>query len=64
MAQVEFVSVIYQVFKNYRVEILRKEGETEEQAKERIREVIEDSSHKLTMQVNRPEDGWVRWVRR
>lgn len=64
MSQVEFVGVLYEIFRNWRVEIVRREGETEEDARRRLAEILQDSSPKLTLQVNRPQDVVFRYVAR
>jgi cytochrome P450 len=42
MSQVEFVAVIATIFRRYRVSPIMENGETMENAKERLREVIKD----------------------
>ncbi|QSZ28553.1 hypothetical protein DSL72_003051 [Monilinia vaccinii-corymbosi] len=64
MSQVEFVGVLYVIFRNWKIEIVRREGETDEGARKRLMGILEDSSPKLTLQVNRPQDVLFRWVDR
>lgn len=64
MAQVEFLSVIYSIFSSHRAEAVLEAGETKEMGKQRVLKVVEDSMPKLTLQMNRPEDLKVRWVKR
>ncbi|KAF7869848.1 hypothetical protein EAF04_004632 [Stromatinia cepivora] len=64
MSQVEFVGVLYEIFRKWKVEIVRRDGETEEDARRRLMEILEDSSPKLTLQVNRPQDVVFRYVAR
>lgn len=46
------------------MEIVRRDAETEEDARKRLMEILEDSSPKLTLQVNRPQDVVFKYVRR
>ena len=64
MAQVEFVSVMREVFANWRVGAARKTGETEAKARERLVKVVENSQPKMTLQVKKPRDVLLKWVRR
>ena len=64
MAQVEFVSVIREIFSQWRVEVVQRAGETAAAARKRLAAVVADSSPKLTLQVNRPQDVVLRWVKR
>ena len=73
MSQVEFVSVFMSVFRDWRVELVRREvndgkgglrTETKEQATRRVEDVLADSQSRLTLQMNRPRDVAVRFVRR
>lgn len=64
MAQVEFLAIIYTLFKDYRVEASLLDGETVEQARDRLRSVMLDSSPKLTLQMNKPKDAILTWTRR
>lgn len=64
MAQVEFVAVFSTILKDYRVELVRKTGESLAQAKSRLMDVINDSQPKLTVSMNRPQDVLLRFVKR
>ena len=73
MSQVEFVSVFMSVFRDWRVELVRREvndgkgetrTETKEEATRRVEDVLADSQSRLTLQMNRPRDVEVRFVRR
>jgi cytochrome P450 len=64
MAQVEFVAVIQAMFSKWKVEVAQKAGETKDAARERLAEIVADSSPKLTLQVNRPQDVALRWTKR
>lgn len=64
MAQVEFVHVIFTIFSQWKVEIVRHEGENEQEAKNRLAAIILDSSPKLTLQIIRSQDVELRWVAR
>jgi cytochrome P450 len=54
-AQVEFVAVIAVLLWKHRVSINPREGESLEQARKRVYQVIEDSETKFTLQMRRPE---------
>lgn len=64
MAQVEFVAVIQAIFSKWRVEIVQKAGETKEAAREKLMDIVADSSPKLTLQIDRPQDVALRWMKR
>ncbi|ESZ97706.1 cytochrome P450 [Sclerotinia borealis F-4128] len=64
MSQVEFVGVLYEIFRKWKVQIVRRNGETQEDARRRLVGILEDSSPKLTLQVNRPQDVVFDWVLR
>ncbi|KAF7929690.1 hypothetical protein BELL_0055g00040 [Botrytis elliptica] len=63
-SQVEFVAAMVALFKRNRVEIVREEGETEEEAKERVMSVVKDNVIVLLLQMRSPEKVGVRWVSR
>lgn len=64
MAQVEFVGVIRAIFAEWRVEAVKKRGETQEMARDRLRAIMRESQPKLTLQVRKPSDVVLRWVKR
>jgi cytochrome P450 len=64
MSQVEFIGVIRAIFSDWRVEILQNEGETKESARERFAKTVADSSPRVTLQLVRPQDAVLRWVKR
>jgi cytochrome P450 len=64
MSQVEFVSVFATVFRRYRVEVVRRDGEGIEEMKRRVRGIMADSQSRLTLQMNRPKEIEVRFVKR
>ena len=55
MAQVELVRVVSEIFREYRVDVVQKEGETVEEARARLQRLVDDSSPRLTNQMNQPE---------
>ena len=62
---VELVGALTALFaRGWRVEVVREEGETEEQARGRCREVIRDSGLKLLIEMLHPERVGLRWVRK
>lgn len=64
MSEVEFVGVLFEIFRKWKVEIVRGEGESKEDARARLKGILDDSSPKLTLQVNRPQDVVFKWVAR
>jgi cytochrome P450 len=64
MAQTEFLCVIYTIFSTYRVEPALEAGESLEEGRARIKAIIDDSQPKLTLQMNRPTDLKLNWIRR
>jgi len=64
MSQVEFVAIMWEVFREWRVEVVRREGETAKAARERLAALVADSSMKLTVGMNRPQDAVLRFVKR
>ncbi|KAF5877070.1 putative cytochrome p450 monooxygenase protein [Botrytis fragariae] len=61
-SQVEFVAAMVSLFKRNRVEIVREEGEIEEEAKKRVMSVVKDNVIVLLLQMRSPEKVSVRWV--
>jgi len=64
MAQVEFLSVIWTIFKDYRVEVVRLENETGKEAQQRLWNVMLDSEPRLTLQMRKPQNAVMKWSRR
>ena len=61
MAQVEFVAVMAKVFKSCRISTAVAKGETEETARDRLKELMKDSQPRLTLQMNRPDEAIFKW---
>lgn len=64
MSQVEFVSVIMTIFRSCSVEPVLEDGETMERGRERLLDLLQDSQPVLTLQINRPKQVKLRWMRR
>lgn len=64
MSQVEFVTVISTLFGRLRVEPAEQKGRGLEEAREHFKELMEDSTTRLTLQMNRPEEFKLRWLER
>ena len=64
MSQVEFVSVFATIFRKWRVELVRRDGESIEESRKRVEEVMKDSQSRLTLQMNRPREVKVKFVAR
>ena len=62
-SQVEFVAVFATLFRSAKCEPLRKVGETGEQARKRVEDIMANSVTKLTLQVRDPKEVMLRWVR-
>jgi hypothetical protein len=58
------VAVIQTIFSKWRVEVVQKAGETKEAAREKLMDIVADSSPKLTLQIDRPQDVALRWMKR
>lgn len=63
-AQVEFVAVIANLFHGHRVLPERMVGESEEGARRRVLETVDDSAVKMLLQMKDPARVSVRWMRR
>jgi len=64
MSQVEFVSVFCELLRDWRIEAHEEAGENQEQARERLKGVMLDSAPRITLQMNRPRDAVLRFVKR
>ena len=64
MSQVEFVSVMVAIFSKYRMAPVLEAGESLENARERLRDIMVDSQPRVTLQLNRPHDVKLRWMKR
>ena len=60
--QVEFVAAMVAPFRKHRVEGVPEEREGEEEARERVLEVVRDSGVMLLLQMRKPESVRLRWV--
>lgn len=63
-SQVEFVAIVSVLCRQYRIEVVPKQGETPEQARMRCRAVIEDSQTEITLRMNDPWSVNLRFVER
>ncbi|KAL1643698.1 hypothetical protein SLS58_004713 [Diplodia intermedia] len=63
-SQVEFVAVVAAVVRGHRVEVVREEGEGEEEARKRVLEVVEETVSGATLFMKNPEKVRVRIVKR
>lgn len=61
MAQVEFLSVIWTLFREYRVEAAHVGNESKEDAELRLGNVILDSEPRITLQMRKPRDAFMTW---
>ena len=64
MSQVEFVAVLRQIFLGWRLQIAQRAEESEAQAREKLLGLIKESQPKVTQQLRRPDDVWLRFVKR
>ncbi|KAF1982728.1 cytochrome P450 monooxygenase-like protein [Aulographum hederae CBS 113979] len=63
-SQVEFVAVMATVFRKWRIEVVRKGGESAEMARERALEIVKDSQTAVTLTIKRPQEVAFRLVGR
>lgn len=64
-SQVEFVGVMVALFRSWRVEPVRREGESEGMARSRVARLVEkECGMVLLLQLLHPEKAVLRWVRR
>lgn len=63
-AQVEFVAVIANLFREHKVLPKRMVGESEKRARRRVLETVDDSAVKMLLQMKDPARVAVRWMRR
>lgn len=61
---VEFVSVIAVLLWKHRIEASPRAGETTEQARERVYQVVEDSATHFTLQMRDPKSVGLRFVKK
>ncbi|KAI9836332.1 MAG: hypothetical protein M1837_003399 [Sclerophora amabilis] len=61
-AQVEFVATIAVLFRSHRVRPIRRSGETQAEAAQRVLDVVEDSDVGLTLQMQHPSQVSVEWI--
>lgn len=64
MSQVEFVSVMATLFRRCNARPVRKEGESEEQARQRLMDLMQDSQNVLTLRMTRQDEVGIEWVER
>ena len=63
-AQVEFVAIMATLFRDHRLEPVPREHETIESARARTLAAVKDSGMILLLQMLKPEDIGVRWVKK
>ena len=64
MSQVEFVSAFYTILRHCTIEPVLQDGESLDQARHRLNEILRDSLPLITLQMQRPEEVRLRWTRR
>lgn len=64
MSQVEFVAVMATLFGKCVAEPMPRSGESMEEARQRLLDVMQDSQPVLTLQMNRPTDVHIQWRER
>ncbi len=62
-SEVEFVAVIITLLRDHRVRPTVMNGETEEEARQRIIDVVNDSHVRISLQMRHPTRAMVSWVR-
>ncbi|KAL9098342.1 MAG: hypothetical protein Q9163_005984 [Psora crenata] len=63
-SQVEFVAVMAVLFRDWKVSPKLKYGESMEQAQQRVMDVVNDSTCKITLRMNNPESVGLVWTKR
>lgn len=64
-AQVEFVATVATLFRQHRVQpVVKAGGETLDQAREKVLNVVKDSNVELLLQMRDPHSVAVSWIRR
>ena len=63
-SQVEFVATMATLFRSHRVDPVPKQGETLDQARHRVLEVVKDTRMQLLLQMRDPNSVAVTWSRR
>ncbi|KAF2252133.1 putative cytochrome P450 [Trematosphaeria pertusa] len=63
-SQVEFVALIAQIMSEWKIDVLRLEGEDEQVARGRLMGVLKEKYFNISTHLKRPEDAGVRFVRR
>jgi cytochrome P450 len=63
-AQVEFVATMAALFRTHRVQPVPKKGETLDQARNRVLDVVKDTVMQLLLQMRDPNSVAVTWSRR
>ncbi|KAJ8108858.1 hypothetical protein OPT61_g7878 [Boeremia exigua] len=64
-SQVEFAGIIAELLRDWRVEIVRKDGESEGVARQRVQALLRDEKYfNVSAHLKRPEAAGVRFVRR
>lgn len=64
MSQVEFMAVIMTLFRRCTVEPVPEPGQSMQQARQGLLDLMEDSQPLLTLQMNRPHDLRLKWQKR
>ena len=64
MAQVEFVGVMSTLLRRCKVEVVVRKDESVDHARRKLVDTMEDSQSKLTLNMNRPREVRLRFVRR
>lgn len=64
MSQVEFLSVMWNVFLEYRVDPALRDGESLEDARKRLQDMINDSQPLLTLRIRNPKSVVLKWTKR
>ena len=67
MAQVEFVSFIFAILRQWKIEAASPPGNqdmTLQEAQHSLRQEMKASREQLTLSITRPENIWLKWQRR
>lgn len=61
-SQVEFVAAMVSLFRRHRVEVVPNAGESAQEARERVKKVVNDNVIVLLLQMREPKTVGLRWV--
>lgn len=64
MSQVEFTAIVFKIVSKYKIEIAELDGESQEDARQRLRDIVIDSQPIIALQPRNSKDAWLRLTAR